>query len=278
MIFWNSISLVFVSQLGNEDLVSDYIFTSQRESHSVADMGFLLTFIYLFPFGVIENKFTKINVKSFNGNCDYSSCPGWWILFLYAPPHKGLAFWKNDLWASLSFSYSLKITCILLRQVISLKKIVVLSVKYTILISWSPIYNSLILLSALMRLVSTSDTILYNSMESRHTWRTNISIKGSDSRPFKLILDSMLVYATLIMWMDLSPYSNLCKAEKIIIKKNLFDNIIIIMKNNYIIKKIEKFQLCFDTTSINLFWYNKSQSCSFLSQLETTMQWIREFE
>ena len=36
--------------------------------------------------------------------------------------------------AILSFSYSLKISCVLLRQVISLKKMVVLSVKCTILI------------------------------------------------------------------------------------------------------------------------------------------------
>ena len=139
LIFWNSINLTYASQLGNKDLVSDYIFTFQKESHSVPDMDFLLTFNYFVPFAVIENRFTKINFKYFNGNCDYSSCPGWWILFLYAPPHKGLAFWKNYLWASLSFSYSLKITCILLRQVISFKKMVVLSVKFTILISLSPI-------------------------------------------------------------------------------------------------------------------------------------------
>ena len=101
--------------------------------------AFLLTFNYFVPFGVIENRFTKINFKYFNGNCDYSSCPGWWILFLYAPPHKGLAFWKNYLWTNLSFSYSLKITYILLRQVISLKKMVVLSVNFTILILWSPV-------------------------------------------------------------------------------------------------------------------------------------------
>ena len=49
-------------------------------------------------------------------------------------------------------------------------------------------------------------------------------------------------------------------------------------KNNYIAIKNEKFQLCFDTTNINLFWYNKSQSRSFIIQLETTMQWLRKFE
>ena len=161
LIFWNSINLVYVSQLGNEDLVSDYIFTSQRESHSLSDMGFLLTCNYFVPFGVIKNRFSKINIKYFNGNCDYSSCPGWWILFLYAPPYKSLAFWKNYIWTTLSFSCSLNIACILLRQVISRKKMVVLSVKFVILISWSPACIPLILLSALMRLTSTSAAILY---------------------------------------------------------------------------------------------------------------------
>ena len=51
-------------QLGNKDLVSDYIFTSQRESHSVPDMGFLLTFNYFVSFGVIEKIFTKVNSET----------------------------------------------------------------------------------------------------------------------------------------------------------------------------------------------------------------------
>ena len=111
-------------------------------------------------------------------------------------PIKAWPFFKKYPWASLSFSYSLKITFILLRQVISLKKMVVLSVKFTILISWSPICIPLILLSALMRLASTSAAILYNSLDSWHHWRTHIGVKGSDRRPFILILDSILVYAT----------------------------------------------------------------------------------
>ena len=36
--FWNSINLAYVSQLGVEYLIFDYLFTSQRESHSVPDM------------------------------------------------------------------------------------------------------------------------------------------------------------------------------------------------------------------------------------------------
>ena len=173
------------------------IFLSLKESLTLIQIWvFLLTFNYFVPFEVIENRFTKINFKYFNVTCNYSSCPCWLILFLYAAPHKGLAFWKNYLWTSLYFSYSPKITCILIRQVMSLKKMVVLSVKFTILISWSPICIPLILLSALMRLASTSAAVLYNSMESRHPWRTHIGVKRSDRRPFISILDSILVYAT----------------------------------------------------------------------------------
>ena len=60
MIFGKIINLAYVSEFGNNDLVSDYIFTSQKESHSVPYMGFLLTFNYFIPFGVIENRFTKL--------------------------------------------------------------------------------------------------------------------------------------------------------------------------------------------------------------------------
>ena len=38
--------MAYVSQLRNEDLVSDYIFTSQRRSHSLTDMVFLVTLNY----------------------------------------------------------------------------------------------------------------------------------------------------------------------------------------------------------------------------------------
>ena len=72
----------------------------------------------------------------------------------------------------------------------------VLSVKFTTLISWSPICLPLILFSALMRLASTPAAILDNSMESRHPWRAHIGVKGSDRRSFILILDSILVYAS----------------------------------------------------------------------------------
>ena len=96
---------------------------------SVPDMDFLLyyTFTYFVPFGVIKNRVTKVNFKYFNGNFAEA-----WLFekFIF------------ELDAS---SYSFKITCILSRQVISLKKMVVSSAKFTILISWSPICVPLIL-------------------------------------------------------------------------------------------------------------------------------------
>ena len=49
LIFWNSTNLVYLSQVGNKDLVSEYIFTSQRESHSVPDMVFFANLQLLFP-------------------------------------------------------------------------------------------------------------------------------------------------------------------------------------------------------------------------------------
>ena len=48
-IFWNSINLAYVSQLGEEDLVYNYFFTSQRESHSVPDMDFFANLHFFCP-------------------------------------------------------------------------------------------------------------------------------------------------------------------------------------------------------------------------------------
>ena len=39
-LFWDSIDLAYVSKLGEEGLVYDYLFTSQEETHSVPDMDF----------------------------------------------------------------------------------------------------------------------------------------------------------------------------------------------------------------------------------------------
>ena len=78
---------------------------------------------------------------------------------------------------------------------------VVLSEKFTIFISRSPICITLILLSALMKLASTSAAILYNTMESRCRWRTHVRVKGSDRRLFILILEPII--GIIIRWLQL---------------------------------------------------------------------------
>ena len=98
-----------------------YFYLSKRVS--LCSMhGFFANLQLFYPIWSYREQIHQINFNYFNENCDCSSCPGWWILFLYVPLHKSLAFWKNSLWNSLSSSNSLKITCILLRQVISLKE------------------------------------------------------------------------------------------------------------------------------------------------------------
>ena len=84
-------NLAYVSKLGEEVLVvNDYLFTSQRESHSLPDRDFFCyTIAYFVPIWVIENRVTNIKFKYFNGNCAscYSSCLGSSILFLYEQAH-----------------------------------------------------------------------------------------------------------------------------------------------------------------------------------------------
>ena len=67
---------------------------------------------------------------------------------------------------------------------------VVLSTKFTVLLSWTPIYIPLIALLASMKLASISVAIMDNGIESGYPWRTShIGVKGSVKRPFILILD-----------------------------------------------------------------------------------------
>ena len=125
-------------------LVQDYLFTSQFHIWI-----FCYAFTYFVPCGVIQNRVTKVNFKYFNENFAKA-----WLFekFIF------------ELDAS---SYSFKITFILSRQVISLKKMVVLSAKFADLISWSPICYPLIFLLALMKLTSTSAAIMHKSIENQ---------------------------------------------------------------------------------------------------------------
>ena len=84
---------------------------------------------------------------------------------------------------------------------------------FTLMVSYLYSFNPLL---ALIKLASTSAAIMYKSIENRHPWESSrVKVKGSDKRPFILILDWILVYTSLTMWMGLSPYPNLPKAEKL---------------------------------------------------------------
>ena len=148
------------------------------------------------------------------GSFDLAICPGLSVLFLYVTAYQAWLF-EKFIFELESSSYSFKITCILLKKAISPKKIAMSSAKFTNFISWSPIFTPFILLSASMKLASTSAAIIYYTNESVHLWWTPcIRVKGSDRTPFILILDWMLVYATLIIQMNFSPYPSFCKTGK----------------------------------------------------------------
>ena len=168
---------------------------------------FCYTFTFFVRFGVIKNRVTNVNSKYFNGNFDHFICRIWSILFLYTPDHQPWLFEKLIFELNAS-SYNFKITCILLRQVIYLNKMVLSSVKSTILISWSlPASVPLILLLELMKLAHTSVSLMCNNVENRHPWKTSqVRVKGSGRRSFILTLDRILGYVSSTMWMDLSPH------------------------------------------------------------------------
>ena len=117
---------------------------------------------YFFSTGFIKDRITKMYPKYFNGKLWPYHLSCFINSFLYDQACKAWLFEK--LVFELEASYSFKITCILVRQVISLKKIGGVISKIYCLVSWSPICTPLILLSALMKMASTSTTVIYNSM------------------------------------------------------------------------------------------------------------------
>ena len=94
-------------------------------------------------------------------NCDHTICSVLSILFLYASGCK--AGLSEKFIFELDASYSFKITLILIKQAISLKKNGGVISKIYYLVSWSPICTPSILVSASMKTACTSATVLYNS-------------------------------------------------------------------------------------------------------------------
>ena len=114
------------------------------------------------PVEVINDRITKIYPKYLNGKLWPYHLSCFINSFLYDPANKAWLFEKFIF--ELEASYSFKITCILVRQVISLKKIGGVISKIYCLILWSPICTPLILVSASVKMTGTSATVTYNSM------------------------------------------------------------------------------------------------------------------
>ena len=125
--------------------------------------------LILFQLELLREEFTKLTISILMGSFDLAICPGLSVLFLYVTAYKACLF-EKFIFELESSSYSFKITCILLKQVISPKNIVMSSAKFTNLISWSPVCNPFILLSASMKLASTSAVTIYNTNESGNPW------------------------------------------------------------------------------------------------------------
>ena len=106
-------------------------FSSQRELHS-ARFIFFSTMTYFVPIEVMRDRFTKMYPKYLNANL--------WPYHL--PIRLGFIF-------ELEASYSFKINCVLVRQVISFKKKAGVISKIYCLISWPPICSPLILVSTI---------------------------------------------------------------------------------------------------------------------------------
>ena len=137
---------------------------------------------------------TKLYSNYFDGELWPSIRLGLSILFLYASALKTRLTFENIFFELEAFSHNFKINSILVWQLKHLKQMMLSSAKFTILISWSPIYISLIFISESMNIVSNSAAMMHSNNEkgqpSRNHW---IMVKESDRRQFTLILDWILV-------------------------------------------------------------------------------------
>ena len=114
------------------------------------------------PVGVIKDRITKTYPKYLNGKLSPYHLSCFISSFLYDPANKAWLFEKFIF--ELEAFYCFKITCILVRQVISVTKNGGVISKIYCFIFWSPGGTPLILVSALVKMASTSATVTYNSM------------------------------------------------------------------------------------------------------------------
>ena len=124
---------------------------------------FCQTMTYFVPNGVITDRITKMYPKlHHNEKLWLYHLPRFISSFLYDPAKTACLFEKFIF--ELEAFYSFKVSCILVREVISLKKNGGVISKIYCLILWSPICTPLILVSASVKMAGTSATVTYNSM------------------------------------------------------------------------------------------------------------------
>ena len=123
---------------------------------------FFETLTYFVPIRVIKDRITKIYPKYLNGKLWPYHLPCFINSFLFDPTNK--AWFFETFIFELEAFYIFKITCILVRQVISLKKNGGVIHKIYCLILSSPICTALILVSASVWMAVTSATVTYSSM------------------------------------------------------------------------------------------------------------------
>ena len=158
----DSIYLTFVPWFWSKDLVYGYFFPLKESCILFQIWIFSLKLPYILSLFLLAELW-KCTPTVLMEHCDHAICLGLSILLLYAGLQKFIfkleAFWDNS-----------EINCFLVRQLKSLKKMVVSSAKFTILISWSPICMLLILVSASMKIASSSATIMHNNKSGQPWW------------------------------------------------------------------------------------------------------------
>ena len=158
---------------------------------------------YFVSIGVIKDRITKMYLKYLNGKLWPYHLSCFINYFLYDLANKAWLFEKFTF--ELEAFYSFKITCILVRPVITLKKNGGVISKIYCLTLWSPICTPLILVSASVKMAGTSVTVTCNSMKVCTPGDLLYKGKRFRQETIFLVLDSILVYATSILWINFFP-------------------------------------------------------------------------
>ena len=137
---------------------------------------------YFVPIGDIKDRITNIYPKYLNGKLWPYHLLFFISFFLYDPAY--ITWLSKKFVLEIEVSY-FKIICILVRQVISLKKkwwCHCQNLLFNFMVSYLYSFNPCIIINEIGKYLTHSNIEQY---ESRHSYRTfHIRVKGSDSRAF----------------------------------------------------------------------------------------------